>query len=683
MSTKISEPRPIQITPGVKPITEGTELSTTHAVLSDKIRFFNGLAQKIGGWEKFNFDLSNTISGIARSIFSHVLSGRVRTMIGTHTRMYSLVGTELTNVTPLLTSSTAIANSLDTLYGTLANDPVTTVSGSVDLVFADTSASRLAVGDTITLSGSSAVNGVPAVDINAAQKVRAIGTNTFTITVSTAATSSGTGGGASVVRATRQIRLNSTAHDLAEGDRVSVSGAVAVGGITAPQINLEFVIRNVATNSFDIQTEGTATSSVTSGGGAGTVYFEQIAAGLKDEIGGSGYGAGKYGVGLYGTSLPSSSARSQVRTWFFDKFGDNIIACAGNQTGVYEWDADTTTAPVLVTNAPTAVNYSFVSNNILVTLGASGVDNKIFGSDQGNRTNWTSSSTNQVFEDNIEGAGRFLSHVSVAGLNLLFTDQQTYTFRYIGLPLIWEIKQKDPSIGIISPMARIVVGGKAFWMGTDNFYMWRSGNIEIVPANTQKQSTILRYVFDNINRSQASKIFCWYNEKFDEIWFHYPSAGSNEPDRIARVNLQDFSWVPDTMDRTSAEYPNANAELPKLIDRSGIMYQHEKGTDDNETAMSWSLKLNFKVSGKDMAVVSGIIPDSNQVGNISVNVSSQRYPQSTVLMQNKDYTLEPTTENIPITISGRFWTYTITGSELSQSWSMGQWHEEVQKGARN
>lgn len=667
---------------GVRPLTEGTALTTEHYIASEGIRFVNGIPEKVGGYESLSFDYSNTITGAARSIFSAILNGTILTTIGTNTRLYSVAGSTLTNITPLKTTTVAAANSLATLYGTLANNPITTVNGSKMITIADTSASRLRVGDTITLSGAATTNGVPDTDINAAQVVRTIGTNSFTIIVATAATSSGTGGGASVVRKTGLIQLTKASHGLTDGDRAKITLAADTGGILAAAINLEFIIRVTASGTFDFMTASTATSSVSAAGGAATLYQQQIDAGAVNETAGQGYGLGKYGVGLYGTALLSTTSITPIRIWFSDRFSTVLVMTAGNQTGLYEWGGITTAAPVLVTNAPTTINYAFVSNNILVTFGNS-VENRIKTSDINDRTNWTSSSTNQVFVDDIEGAGRLLSHVSVTGTNLIFTKNQTYTFRYIGGQAVWEIKEKSLEIGIIAPMARCAVNGIGFWMGENNFYMWRGGNIEIIPANSQAQTTLLKYVFEDINRSQLSKIFIWHNKKNNQLHFHYPSAESNEPDRVACVCLNDFVWWPDVSDRTAAEYPNANLQYPRLISSGNTLYRHEKGVDADDAALSWSLTTNDKVSGKNNATLVSFVPDTAQVGDITVNVEGRRFPNSQTAMFNKDYNVSPGTERVPAANSARLWRYTFSGSEIGQSFTMGQCFEEVQEGAGN
>lgn len=686
MTTKGSQLQEITCLAGVAPSTDNTPYATQHWTFADKIRFVDGKPEKIGGWSALSFDNSNTILGCARNIFSTIINEKIYTIIGTEKRLYSLIGTRLTNITPLKAATIAIADALDTHYTTLAADAITTVNGSSTVTIADTAASRYAAGDIVTISGATGFAGILAGAFNTAHIIRSIGVNSFTINVGTLATSSASGGGASIVRASGLIRVTKAAHGMIDGDRVKITLAVDTGGILAADINKEFIIRNVATNTFDIFTAGTATSAVTAGGGAATLYQEQIDAGNLNSIFGQGYGAGLYGVGLYGISKASTSGIQFPRTWFCDKFGEKIILTAGNQTGLYEWDGSILVAPSLISGAPAAINYAFSSDNIVITLGASDFGNHIFASDINNFTNWTSSSTNQVFEDYIEGAGRFLSHVSVAGVNLLFTEDEVYTFSYIGLQYIWKIKLKTASIGIIAPMAKCVVNDIAYWMDDKNFYMWSGGDIEIIPANTQKQSTILRYVFDNLNFGQKYKSFAWYNRDFHEIWFHYPSAGSNECDRIARICLHDYSWTIDTIDRTASEYPDIPLNQPRLAKYTGstsTIYRHEVGVDDDVSAMPWTLSTNLRSMNKDTVSSVGIIPDSIQTGDITINFKGYLFPQSLATTYNTSYTIEPTTERVTTMLNGRFWKYTFSGSEIGQEWQMGKWQEYLQMGSSN
>jgi len=677
--------RDILVTPGVQPVTDFTTASTPHFIAADKIRFRDGFPEKIGGWLVFTLDNDDPINGCTRSIFSYVLSKNIRYIIGTDLNLYSLFGTSLVNITPLVTATTAIANSLDSNFGTLANDPVATVSGTATLTITDT-ATKVRVGDTITLSGSTAVNGVPAVEININHLVRTQTTNSYTVQVTTNATSTGSGGGASVVQATKIVTVNQTAHGFADGSRIKLLGAVAFAGIPAGDINIEHIIRNQSTNAYDIVVATTATSSVTGGGGAGTTVQGQIVAGLCDAKTGVGYGAGLYGVGLYGTALVSSAPPARVREWIADRFGDNVIMTPGEQTGVFTWDSNTVTAPVLLTNAPTAVNYVFVSNEIVVTLGAGGVVNRIQWSDQGVSTVWTAAATNQAGQDDIEGAGEFLSHVHIKGINLLFTESQVYTFRYIRKPFVWETKLLDDKSGIIAKNARIQHNGIAYWMGTDNFYFYRSGNVQIIPSNTTTETTLKKFVFDDLNTVQKSKIFCWFNRKFNEIWWHYPSAASNEPDRVARYNVTERTWTTDTHDRSAGEYPTQLEDFPFLAEITGgttsALFQHEQGNNDDTSSLAWSLSTHFFDSGRDTANVLGLIPDSLQTSNITCTVNVKKYPQSANLFGSETLTITPTTEIQSFRQNSRFIQYVLSGNALNQSWRAGKWSEVLSAGGK-
>lgn len=671
---------PIDTLAGVQPITDRTNVATKHYTYADKVRFEDGFPRKIGGYMSQDFDYGNTVSGVVRSIFSEYINGKFYVVLGSNEKVYTIIGSTLTNITPLQTTTVAAANSLATQYNTLGNNPFASTNGSSFLTVTDPQSSRLRPGDIVYYSGATGFAGLAAGDINGDNIVRSVGVGTYTINVGVNANATTTGGGAAVVRSSGLVNLTKAAHGLLDGDRVKIAGAATMGGINATDINKEFIIRNVATNTFDFMTAGNASSAVTAAGGASTVYSVEIADGPANEANIQGYGAGLYGVGLYGTAIVSPSGRSYPRIWFMDRYANTIVMTPGNQGGVYQWFGSTATAPALVTNAPTAVNYLFVSDNILVTLGAGGVENRIYASDQNDITQWTSSSINQVYDDDIEGAARLISHATVDDYNLIFAEYETYTFRYIGLPAVWEVKKLDDNVGIIAPMARVSVKGTAYWMGQENFYMYRGGVIETIPANSQNESTLRDYIFKNLTVGQKSKIFAWYDKAYNEVWFHIPYGGQNNPSVVAVVNILDRTWTTHTFDRTAAEWPSVKTANPYLAN-IGTVYKHELGVDADGSPMPFTLTSNKRYYGKDNVNVNAIIPDNNQSGTITFMDQGFLYPQSAVPIYNPGpQTVTETTERIPTTNSARFHQYTWAGSELGQDWQMGVWFEETQKG---
>ena len=316
----------------------------------------------------------------------------------------------------------------------------------------------------------------------------------------------------------------------------------------------------------------------------------------------------------------------------------------------------------------------FVDNNIVVTLGADGVNNRIKWSDQGLDTVWTATPQNQAGEDDIEGAGKFISHAKGRANVLLFTAKKVYTFRYIGLPLIWEVKEISDSDGLIARNARISIGGTVYWMGDNNFHIYTGSRVQEIP------STIRRFVFTDINTTQQSKCFCWHNERFSEIWWHYPSASSNECDKYIIYNYNERTWAIGNLDRTAAEYPTELSDFHPAIDSSNMIHRHENGEDDGSLPLAWTLSTNFLSGGTNQLSIGGVIPDSIQTGNISLTVITKEFPQST---GNKSIstvvgTITPTTERLGFLASGKQRQYVLSGSELGQFWRGGAWFEEIE-----
>lgn len=132
-----------------------------------------------------------------------------------------------------------------------------------------------------------------------------------------------------------------TSHGLIEGQKVSFSGATAVGGLT---INGSYSVNaSPATNSFEITASTAATSTAGPGGGSvETTVF--IAPGLDTSIGGIGYGTGGYGSGGYSGSTTASSL--VARTWALDNWGQNLIANPSGSS-IYEWAPNVTTTELV------------------------------------------------------------------------------------------------------------------------------------------------------------------------------------------------------------------------------------------------------------------------------------------------------------------------------------------------
>ena len=84
-------------------------------------------------------------------------------------------------------------------------------------------------------------------------------------------------------------------HGALPNDFVTFSGATTTDGITAAQLNTEHQLTIVDSNSYTIDTGGSASSGSTAGGGSSVIATYQINTGLINEIAGTGFGAGNWG----------------------------------------------------------------------------------------------------------------------------------------------------------------------------------------------------------------------------------------------------------------------------------------------------------------------------------------------------------------------------------------------------
>lgn len=174
----MSDPIPLDIQPGiVKTLSEAA--TGRRWIDSDKIRFNNGKPEKILGCEKY---LDDAVTGLARGMLGWItLDGDALIAAGTATKLYS-ISDQLQDITPQRTT------------GTLGTDPFDTTDMSA-VVTVTHSLHGLQTGATANFDGATAVGGIT---IDGDYLVTVVDSNSYTITHSSAATSTATGGGSAV-----------------------------------------------------------------------------------------------------------------------------------------------------------------------------------------------------------------------------------------------------------------------------------------------------------------------------------------------------------------------------------------------------------------------------------------------------------------------------------------------------
>jgi hypothetical protein len=181
----------LQLRPGVN--RESTTLANEGGWFEcDKVRFRSGYPQKIGGWAPLS---SSTYLGVARSLWNWVtLRGYNLLGVGTNIKYYVESGGTYNDITPIRATTT------------LPNNPFTTLN-TFPTVTVNAPGHGANNGDYVTFSGATTVGGL---SLNNEYVITYIDSNSYSITASSNATSSATGGGAAVVAAYQLNSGNST-----------------------------------------------------------------------------------------------------------------------------------------------------------------------------------------------------------------------------------------------------------------------------------------------------------------------------------------------------------------------------------------------------------------------------------------------------------------------------------------
>jgi hypothetical protein len=621
---------------------------------SEKIRFRSGQAEKIGGWQADTGTVATVIGGttttvstpptgilwgVARAMWNWItLAGYNLLGIGTHLKYYLQNGNggQFYDITPIRLTRTAVASVFTTFSTTQVrvNDP----------------GHGAKTGDFVTVSATSgAVNGIPAATMDAEYQITYLDSNSYYITVATAATSSST----SAVTATLnyQITTGNDVFTAGVGWGASAWGGTVTGVATT---TLNGAINNSVTSIvLTSATSFTATGTVvidseiitytgisvntltgcTRGASGSTAASHLTGATVQQSTAFTGWGiAAATGAG---TGL-------QLRLWSHINFGERLIF---NPRGgaLYLWVPDTTAtifnrAQVLASSntntqngvaywttdayCPSLVNYVLVSdasrfviafgcNDPIGTYATQAMDPmQIRWSDQESYATWAPAITNQAGDYRLSHGSTIITAIQTRQEILVLTDAAIYSMQYLGAPYVWGFQILGDNISIAGPNAITTVNNITYWMGTDKFYMY-TGRVQTMP------STLREYVFTDINLSQAFQIMSGTNEGYNEVWWQYCSANSSVIDRYVIYNHQDNVWYYGTWSNINGSNQGRTAWLDSPLRASpmaitygtagsssnGLLVYHENGTDDG--VVNPALAIDSYVTSSDFDIDDG------------------------------------------------------------------------------
>ena len=637
----------LKLRPGVN--RESTSLANEGTWFEmDKVRFRSGYPEKIGGWTKDTgtqieglLPPTGSFWGVCRSLWNWItLNGSNLLALGTNLKYYlqNTAGGSFVDVTPLRKTST------------IASNAFTTTNGSTTVIVNDAGYGA-ADQDFVTISGvSGAVNGIPASALNKEFRLTYIDASTYSIEVSSPATSTGTTGACT---AEYQISIGGEIYTVGLG-----WGAGGWGGVT-----------------------GTATPT---GWGlptpAGVGVGVQMRLWSQDNFGDYLVMAPRGGA-LY-LWVPSAAVSTFYRAQILSSTNTNT------QEGVAYWTTDVD-CPTVVNSVATSDTSRFVIAFGCNDYGSADLDPLLVRwSDQENYAVWTPSATNQAGSYRLSIGSGIVATLQSRQEILVWTDSALYSMQYIGPPYVWGFQILTDNISIVSPNAVATAANLTFWMGSDKFYVY-TGRVETLYC------PLRQYIFGDINPEQAYQFFAGTNEGFNEIWFFYCSANSTVIDRYVIYNYLEKTWAYGNLERTAWLDAPARGH-PVAAGYEGQVIYHEDGVDDGTTnppspISSYVQSADFDIGdGHNYGFVWRMIPDitfdGSYVNNpaVTFTMRPRQNPGSAygtgdtptvTSTQNyqgqRNYTVQQFTQIIYTRVRGRQMAFKVSSDGLGVQWQLG------------
>lgn len=359
----------------------------------DKVRFRQGTPEKIGGWARRS---SNTFLGICRSLWNWVtLGGNNLIGVGTNLKFYISQGDIYYDITPLRDTETLV-------------DPFTTTAGSPIVEVTDAAAGYID-GDFVTFSGATAVGGLT---LNGEYQISYDVGTTYTITASSNASSTATGGG--TVTAAYQINV------------------------------------------------GPAFQSPLTGWGAGGWGLGTWGVGVSSSDALRLWSQSNFGEDLIFNPRGGGLYYWEASGGVFNNRGENIALILGAS------DVPTKANRVLVSDVSRFV-FAFGTTDI----GSSTLDPLLIRwSEQEDYLNWTPSATTQAGSLRLSIGSSIITALQSRQEVLVWTDTAIYSLQYLGPPFVWGAQLVGDNISIAGPNAAAIASGVTYWMGLDKFYKY-------------------------------------------------------------------------------------------------------------------------------------------------------------------------------------------------------------------
>ncbi len=507
-------------------------------------------------------------------------------------------------------------------------NPLATTSGSAVITITDEAHGAL-TGDWVAISGSAAIGGITADEINDyyGYQITVLTPNTYTITVPTDATSTVAAGGGNAIAIKyligNEAGLGAQSSDPALGWGVGGWGNEAWGNprsITNADVALD-------NSSWNLNLWGEDLIATIRGG---AIYYWDTSGGIGNRA-------------VLTSSLSGAESVPSVARVTTVSFPDRHFIAGGCQAYAVDGQGDVD-------------------------------DMLIRWSTQEDFTKFGPTALNTAGDQRLQVGTKIVSMVSAREETIISTDEAIYGMTFVGAPFIFSFRMLATDAGAAGLNTMISIDGNVFWMGKRNFFSY-DGIVKELPC------PVKYFVFDRMQERYIDKVVVGHNKKFKEITWWYVSndntAGTINPENDSYVtyNYVEGAWSIGTMDRTTWHDSFGVRDNPYAFDPSGYLYNHETGTSANGSAMNAYIETSpreITAEGENLYMVDKIVPNVDMSTSTSMDLylNTRKYPSAPETTKGP-FAMTQATEKVSVRAKGRQISVKFQTTGTQDDWSLG------------
>lgn len=247
------------------------------------------------------------------------------------------------------------------------------------------------------------------------------------------------------------------------------------------------------------------------------------------------------------TSRGTGYAVPSTDCWRFAQFGDQIVGVNGWQPPA-AWVMGSGTSFAPLSGAPIARYVATVEPGFLmlgyIDDGTGFRGNVVRWSGINDATTWPTPGTTaalsvQSDEQELANGGPVTGIVPAIGgaAAAIFTEQAIYRVEYVGPSAIFSFREMDRSRGCVCPNGIAAVGGVAYFIAEDGFYVFDGATATPIGAGK-----VDRFFWDRIDRGRLTSVFATVDATRKIIIWAWPEKGSSIANRWLILNYGTGRW---------------------------------------------------------------------------------------------------------------------------------------------